>query len=248
MTGGSIYPRMEWLGSHSRGKSSDPATLVELGRRPQREVFVAIKTLVLKFSPEQVSSHSNQQQYYCNPRALKYWYYFFPCHNGWLYTHTQNNYCKQDMAAYHQLQNEFKKSCRVRGERISRNGVSFSCQQHTDNIAHWLLESYAEMIVLISILLSFAMGALVSHYDQRRQQRRVNNTTTVSRLSLGPVTPQMNALYFEKVSTGGQPKKICQNPGRPATISTTGSHSLLTTSPHLHHSLSFLSVKHLQGK
>ena len=60
---------------------------VDLGRRPQRESISAIKTLALKFSPEQVSSHINQQQYYFNPTALENCYYFFPGHNWWLYIH-----------------------------------------------------------------------------------------------------------------------------------------------------------------
>ena len=45
------------------------------------------------------------------------------------------------------------------------------------------------MTALTSILPLFAMGALASHCDQRQQQRRINNTTTVLRLSLGSVTP-----------------------------------------------------------
>lgn len=89
---------------------------------------------------------------------------------------------------YHQK--EFKKFCRVCGERISRNRVSFSCQQLADNIAQTFGVFCGDDCPDVH-----ATGALASHCDQRQQQRRVNNTTTVSRHSLGPVIPQINAPF-----------------------------------------------------
>ena len=108
------------------------------------------------------------------------------------FTHTKIS--ANRMAMYHQKElNEF---CRVCGERISRNRVSFGCQQQANNIAQTSgVFCSVEMTVLMSILPIFAMDALASHSDQRQQQRRVNNTTMLSRHSLGPVTPQVNAPF-----------------------------------------------------
>jgi ribosomal protein L32 len=90
------------------------------------------------------------------------------------------------MAAYHQK--AFKKFCRVCGERISKNRVSFSCQKHADNIA----QTFGVFCRDDSpdVYPPCVCHGCSLHCDQRQQQRRVNNAITVSRLSLGSVTPQ----------------------------------------------------------
>ena len=92
----------------------------------RRKVFIAIITRVLKFSPAQVTSHSNQQLYTCNPSALNTATIF--SWSQWVTSHTHKIVASRK-AEYHQ--NEY---CRVCGES-PEIGSLFSCQDHADKIA-----------------------------------------------------------------------------------------------------------------
>jgi ribosomal protein L32 len=124
------------------------------------------------------------------------------------------------MAAYHQK--ELKKFCRECGERISRNRVSFSCQQHADNIAHTFgvfcrddcPDLHPPYICHGCFSVTLRSKAAVEKGNQYH-----HSVKTFSWISHSPDEFTI-CEHFEKISTGGRPRKMRRNPGRPATIST----------------------------
>ena len=124
------------------------------------------------------------------------------------------------MATYHLK--ELKKFCRVCGERISRNRVSFSCQQLADNIAQTFgvfcrddcPDVHPPFIChgCFSVTLRSKAAA-----EEGKQYHHI-----VKPFSWTGHSPDQCTIcdHFEKVSTGGRPKKMRRKPGRPATIST----------------------------
>ena len=123
------------------------------------------------------------------------------------------------MATYHQK--ELKKFCRVCGERISRNRVSLSCQQLADNIAQtfgvFCRDDCPDVHPFIchgcfSVTLRSKAAA-----EEGKQYHHIVKT-----FSWTSHSPDQCTIcdHFEKVSTGGQPKKMRRKPGQPATIST----------------------------
>ena len=189
-----------------------------------------------------MSSHSNQQQYYCNSGVLKCCYFFFLVTMG-DFTHTL--IIANRMAEYHQK--ELKKFCRVCGERISRNRVSFSCQQHADNIAQ-TFELFCRddnPDVHPPVICHGCFSIMTRSKKAAEEGKQYHHSVkTFSWTSHSPDECTV-CEHFEKVISGGRPKKIRRKPCRPA-IKIPG--VLLTTSIPLLHPLSSLQMTHLQGK
>ena len=123
------------------------------------------------------------------------------------------------MAQYHQ--NELKKYCRVCGERISRNRVAFSCQDHADKIAQTfgVLCSDDNPDLHPPFICHGCYSVTTRSKKATEKGRQYNHSIKV--FSWTSHSPDGCAVceHFQKVSTGGRPKKKCRNHGRPSTIS-----------------------------
>ena len=124
------------------------------------------------------------------------------------------------MAEYHQK--ELKKFCWVCGERISRNRVSFSCQQHADNIAQ-TFELFCRddnPDVHPPVICHGCFSIMTRSKKAAEEGKQYHHSVkTFSWTSHSPDECTV-CEHFEKVSSGGQPKKMRRKSGRPATIST----------------------------
>ena len=125
------------------------------------------------------------------------------------------------MATYHQ--NELKRFCRVCGQKISKNRVSFSCQQHADNIAKTfgVLCSDDNPDLHPPFICHGCYSIMSRSKKAMKEGKQYHHGVEV--FSWSSHSPDQCSVcdHFEKVSTGGRPKKSKRrHSGRPATIST----------------------------
>ena len=116
------------------------------------------------------------------------------------------------MAEYHQ--DEFKKFCRVCGERISRNRVSFSCRQQADNKAQTFGVFCRDDCPDVHLPFICHGCFSVTQRSKAAAEEDKQYHHTVETFSWISHTPDECTIceHFEKVSTGGRPKKKHRKP------------------------------------
>ena len=109
------------------------------------------------------------------------------------------------------------------GERISKHRTSFSCQEHADNIAQTfgILCSGDNPDIHPPFICHGCFSVTKRSKKAAAVSKPYHHSAEV--FSWSSHSPDECAIcdHFEKISTGGRPKKRSRKPGRPAIISNT---------------------------